>query len=63
MQVVTASLLLLALASSVLLLVIDVSAGFRHGDARRVVSALPLFAIALACLAFQTTWTQEPLDR
>src|SRR5438034_9047402 len=62
MRAVTAVLLALAVASSVVLLVLDVSRGFREGDARRVVSALPLIAIALACLAFHATWTAEPLD-
>lgn len=58
----TVLLLALALTSSALLLALDVSEGFRHGDARRVVSALPLIAIAFACLAFHATWTPEPLD-
>jgi hypothetical protein len=62
MRIVTVLLLALALASSVVLLALDVSRGFREGDARRVVSALPLIAIALACLAFHATWTPEPLD-
>lgn len=62
MRAVTVLLLALALASSVVLLVLDVSRGFREGDARRVVSALPLIAIALACLAYHATWTPEPLD-
>jgi hypothetical protein len=61
-RVVTILLLALALASSVVLLILDVSEGFRESDARRVVSALPLIAIALACLAFHATWTPEPLD-
>jgi hypothetical protein len=58
----TVLLLTLALASSAILLGLDSSGGFRHSDARRVVSALPLIAIALACLAFHATWTPEPLD-
>jgi hypothetical protein len=62
MRAVTVLLLAVALASSVLLLALDASQGFREGDARRVVSALPLIAIALACLAFDATWTPEPLD-
>jgi len=62
MRVITVLLLALALASSVVLLSLDVSQGFRESDARRVVSALPLIAIALACLAFHATWTPEPLD-
>jgi hypothetical protein len=62
MRVVTVLLLALALASSVVLLSLDVSQGFRESEARRVVSALPLVAIALACLAFHATWTPEPLD-
>lgn len=63
MRIVTVFLLVLALASSVVLLALDVSAGFRTGDARRVVSALPLIAIALACLALHVTWRPpEPLD-
>lgn len=62
MRAVTVFLLAVALASSVLLLALDASQGFREGDARRVVSALPLIAIALACLAFHATWTPEPLD-
>ena len=53
---------MIALAGSAVLLVLDVSSGFRQGDARRVVSALPLIAIAFACLAFHATWTPEPLD-
>jgi hypothetical protein len=61
-RIVTAFLLTLALTSSVLLLGLDVSGGFRESDARRVISALPLIAIALACLAFHATWTPEPLD-
>jgi hypothetical protein len=61
-RIVTILLLLLALLSSVVLLILDISEGFRTGDARRVVSALPLIAIALACLAFHATWTPEPLD-
>ena len=62
MRVVTGLLLAFAVVSSVALLALDVSQGFREGDARRVVSALPLIAIALACLAFHATWTPEPLD-
>ncbi len=62
MHRVTVFLLVLALASSGALLVLDASGGFREGDARRVVSALPLIAIAIACLAFHATWTPEPLD-
>lgn len=62
MRVVTILFLALALASSVVLLSLDVSQGFREGEARRVVSALPLVAIALACLAFHATWRPEPLD-
>jgi hypothetical protein len=62
MRAVTVLLLAVALASSAVLLGLDLSEGFREGDARRVVSALPLIAIALACLAFHATWTQEPLD-
>jgi hypothetical protein len=61
-RIVTALLLTVALASSVLLLGLDVSDGFRESDARRVISALPLIAIALACLAFHATWTPEPVD-
>jgi hypothetical protein len=55
-RIVTALFLTIALVSSVLLLGLDVSDGFRESDARRVVSALPLIAIALACLAFHATW-------
>ena len=55
-------LLALALASSVVLLSLDVSQGFREGEARRVVSALPLIAIALACLVYHATWRPQPLD-
>lgn len=62
MRVITGLLLAFAVVSSVALLALDVSQGFREGDARRVVSALPLIAIALACLAFHATWTPEPLD-
>src|SRR5579864_4973304 len=62
MRFVTVFLLALALASSVLLLALDTTQGFRQGDTRKVVSALPLIAIALACLAFHATWTPEPLD-
>ena len=62
MRVVTALLLALALVSSVVLLGLDTSQDFRESDARRVVSALPLIAIALACLAFHATWTPQPLD-
>lgn len=62
MRAVTVLLLAIALAGSAVLLVLDVSGDFRESDARRVVSALPLIAIALACLAFHATWTPEPLD-
>jgi hypothetical protein len=62
MRAVTVLLLALALASSTILLGLDAWGGFRESDARRVVSALPLIAIALACLAFHATWTPEPLD-
>jgi hypothetical protein len=62
MRAVTLFLLMLALVSSAALLALDVSGDFRESDARRVVSALPLIAIALACLAFHATWTPEPLD-
>ena len=62
MRAVTVLLLAIALASSVVLLGLDMSPAFREGDARRVVSAVPLIAIALACLAFHATWTPEPLD-
>ena len=62
MRALTTFLLALALVSSIVLLSLDASQGFREGDARRVVSALPLIAIALACLAFHATWTPEPLD-
>ncbi len=62
MRAVTVLLLTLALASSVVLLSLDVSQGFRVSEARKIVSALPLIAIALACLAFHATWTPEPLD-
>jgi hypothetical protein len=62
MRIVTGLLLAFAVVSSVVLLVLDASRGFREGDARRVVSALPLIAIALACLAFHATWTPQPLD-
>jgi hypothetical protein len=61
-RAVTVLLLALALTSSLVLLILDVSQGFRESDARRVVSALPLIAIALACLAFHATWTPEPFD-
>jgi hypothetical protein len=61
-KVITGLLLALAVVSSAALLALDASRGFREGDARRVVSALPLIAIALACLAFHATWTPEPLD-
>jgi hypothetical protein len=61
MRVVTMLLLALALASSAVLVSLDVSQGFRESDARRMVSALPLIAIALACLAFHATWTPERL--
>jgi hypothetical protein len=61
-RTVTVVLLAVALAGSLLLLGLDVSPGFREGNARRVVSAMPLIAIALACLAFHATWTPEPLD-
>ncbi|MGZ4316505.1 MAG: hypothetical protein ACXVRS_11840 [Gaiellaceae bacterium] len=61
MRAVTILLLVVALASSVVLLGLDTLQGFRESDARRVVSALPLVAIALACLAFHATWTPEPL--
>lgn len=62
MRAVTIFLLLVALVSSVVLLVLDAWSGFREGDARQVVSALPLIAIAFACLAFHATWTPKPLD-
>ena len=62
MRAITILLLALALGSSAVLLILDTSSGFREGDARRLVSALPLIAIALACLAFHATWTPEPLD-
>jgi hypothetical protein len=51
-----------ALVGSLVLLFLDAWAGFRGSDARRIVSALPLVAIALACLAFQATWTPQPLE-
>jgi hypothetical protein len=62
MRSVTVFLLAVALVSSAVLLILDVWGGFREGDARRIVSALPLTAIALACLAFHATWKPEPLD-
>lgn len=62
MRAVTALLVCVALIGSLVLLVLDTSAGFRHGDVRRFVSATPLIAIALACLAFHATWKPEPLD-
>src|SRR6266487_1205485 len=62
MRSVTVLLLALALGSSAVLLGLDASGEFRQSDARRVISALPLIAIALACLAFHATWTPEPLD-
>ena len=61
-RALTVLLLALALTSSAILVGLDASGGFRHSDARRVVSALPLIAIALASLAFHATWTPEPLD-
>ncbi len=62
MRAVTVLLVGVALIGSVVLLVLDAWPTFRDSDARRVVSALPLVAIALACLAFHATWTPEPLD-
>ncbi len=62
MRSVTVLLLALALASSIVLLGLDASAEFRESEARRIISALPLTAIALACLAFHATWTPKPLD-
>ena len=62
MRSVTVLLLAIALISSAVLLGLDASGEFRQSDARRVISALPLIAIALACLAFHATWTPEPLD-
>ncbi len=58
----TAFLVGVALILSLVLLVLDAWAGFRESDARRFVSAIPLIAIALACLAFQSTSKPEPLD-
>ena len=55
MRSLLASLLGLALGSSVLLLTLDVSRGFRESEARRVVSSLPLGAIAVACLLYHVT--------
>ena len=61
MRVVTILLLALALASSAILGLLA-PRSVRESDARRVVSALPWIAIALAALAFHATWTPEPLD-
>jgi hypothetical protein len=60
--VVSAGLVVLALIGSVVLLVLDAWTGFREGDARRVVSAFPLVAIALACLVYHATWTRARHD-
>jgi hypothetical protein len=60
MRAVTVLLLALALTSSAVLLILDVSGGFRESDARRLVSALPLISIALACLAFHAPGRQNP---
>jgi hypothetical protein len=62
MRAVTVLLLALALLSSIVLLSLDVSQGFRESEARRVVSAIPLITIALACLVFHATWMPRPLD-
>ena len=61
-RAVTVLLIGAALVGSLVLLVLDAWAGFRESDARRVISAIPLVAIALACLAFHATWTPSPLD-
>jgi hypothetical protein len=62
MRAVTVLLLAFALTSSAVLRILDVSGDFRESGGRRVVSALPLISIALACLAFHATWTPELLD-
>ena len=62
MVVVTAGLVALALIGSIVLLILDAWEGFRQGDARRVVSAFPLVAIALACLVYHATWTRDRHD-
>ncbi len=62
MRAITVLLLVVAVVSAAALLVLDVSGDFRESDARRVISALPLISIALACLAFHATWTPERLD-
>jgi hypothetical protein len=60
--VVTVLLVLIALGSSVALLVLDSSAAFRDSRAREILSSIPLIAIALACLVFHATRTPRPLD-
>jgi hypothetical protein len=60
--VITVLLVLTALASSIALLMLDTSASFRSSHARDVLSAVPLIAIAVACLAYHATWTPRPLD-
>jgi hypothetical protein len=62
MRAVTILLVGVALLASGVLLALDTSPTFRGGDPRRVVSALPLVAIALACLAYHATWRPEPFD-
>jgi hypothetical protein len=60
--VVTVLLVLVALVSSVALLALDSSAGFRDSHAREILSSIPLIAIALACLAFHATGKPRPLE-
>ena len=51
-----------ALLTSLVLLVLDAWTGFRESDARRIVSAAPLIAIAFACLSYHATWRPAPAD-
>jgi len=60
--VVTVLLVLVALGSSVVLVIFDVSAAFRASRAREVLSSVPLIAIAVACLAVHATWKPQPFD-
>jgi len=62
MRAVLVFLLVLALVSSAILLVLDASDQFRHGEAHRIVSALPLAAIAFACLLYHLTWSASWLE-
>jgi hypothetical protein len=62
MRGVTLLLVTVAVASSAVLLALDAWGGFRDSEARKIVSALPLIAIAVAALVFHATRKPEPLD-